>query len=947
MSQVKQPVVIKTSSPVAVDAEWDGILDLVLSCQFASAKGDRAIYLNKGIAAFVSAVEFQALVERTVKWSKSRKVAVIWVEFTDSLNLLKLFLDTFDLSHLVDLRLFYSLKDLTIALGKNAAVPLYAPLDAKEKAQGTYLKRLEQRRNITAFELPIDGLTVSIHDLKGWQPVGGLDALASSTGVNMGNKKAMDKYKSHMLDGLLEDTDTFLDYSIDDAVKLNEIADGFYKFVNGYVIEGILNLEPFEKLPHTTGSLVAKTFERWLESLFEDKTAFKLACRKVGKLNVKSTSVYAKRHNDLFDRIKFASDVNPTDPEVTKVLACKEYINTGISAGAVQVLGLATESTLALNAIVQGGRCNNERPEEYSIGHGLDIDLSSAYGSALVEFKYPIGLPSQYGFTGTERGITLKDFFKLFPLFDPATGKGELLPGLWQVMVNGKLTFQQDLLFSKKVEISEINKACRDKQDKTTDIKTTEDRDSDLSHIPGIFMLTRKELQNAILTADIWKALVATATEKELKELYNLEVRSACFYKASDRVKVADWTNTVLASDGSFRTSKTGAGGIVDDRTTAWCEVPIGEFMGELLAERKRVKSESNNAVKGSLEQIQAKAKDTSLKLFINTLYGVFCSIYFPVGNAVVANNITARARLGTWMMNKALWTRQSITDGGIYSPSEVPLLLPGKKPGLHILSDWKRWKDSKNGTNRKTTALGNIDWITTIENRVPLVKRGEQGYLDIDAIALDHVNNFWSNYNLQLPFAIEHKRENSFLSAAYLSKSHYGLLVWEKVNGCWTQEIKYKIRGAKEYANADEYQKTLRLSPMYQLLTNIICGSDEFPLELTYDHFYLLKLTKYREIQGCNGYLNQKHLLPGDEVIEDRTFHLNNLYTSVDTVDEYLKRYKRTTAKTVKGTRINLELFEHARDAGISKVVSNAIADRLRTDYKASLPDGTISRQP
>jgi excisionase family DNA binding protein len=41
---------------------------------------------------------------------------------------------------------------------------------------------------------------------------------------------------------------------------------------------------------------------------------------------------------------------------------------------------------------------------------------------------------------------------------------------------------------------------------------------------------------------------------------------------------------------------------------------------------------------------------DAVLKLLINTLYGVLTSRHFAVGNTVVSNNITARARLGAWM---------------------------------------------------------------------------------------------------------------------------------------------------------------------------------------------------------------------------------------------------------------------------------------------------------
>jgi hypothetical protein len=56
-------------------------------------------------------------------------------------------------------------------------------------------------------------------------------------------------------------------------------------------------------------------------------------------------------------------------------------------------------------------------------------------------------------------------------------------------------------------------------------------------------------------------------------------------------------------------------------------------------------------------------------KLFVNTIYGALSSRFFSIGNVVLANNITARGRVGVWMLSKALRLRQSITDGGIYEP--------------------------------------------------------------------------------------------------------------------------------------------------------------------------------------------------------------------------------------------------------------------------------------
>ena len=51
----------------------------------------------------------------------------------------------------------------------------------------------------------------------------------------------------------------------------------------------------------------------------------------------------------------------------------------------------------------------------------------------------------------------------------------------------------------------------------------------------------------------------------------------------------------------------------------------------------------------------------------INTLYGVFASKFFKIGNTVLADNITAKARTYVWVLSKCLNCNQTITDGSTY----------------------------------------------------------------------------------------------------------------------------------------------------------------------------------------------------------------------------------------------------------------------------------------
>ncbi len=98
--------------------------------------------------------------------------------------------------------------------------------------------------------------------------------------------------------------------------------------------------------------------------------------------------------------------------------------------------------------------------------------------------------------------------------------------------------------------------------------------------------------------------------------------------------------------------------------------------------------------------------------------------------------------------------------------------------------------------------------------------------------------------------------------------------------------------------------------------------------------------IDKYREIQDSSGYVNLKQFLPGDAVVERRTFHFNNTYIPADTAKEYKTRADRTTSKVESKVKKNIELFERYRseDKGIAFIVQNAVADNLRANYREDL---------
>jgi hypothetical protein len=130
----------------------------------------------------------------------------------------------------------------------------------------------------------------------------------------------------------------------------------------------------------------------------------------------------------------------------------------------------------------------------------------------------------------------------------------------------------------------------------------------------------------------------------------------------------------------------------------------------------------------------------------------------------VLADNITARARVNVWLMCKALNLRQSITDGGIYSPVGVNFFREGgtvRKPGFNTLSDIRRLQEHRSIVVKP---LANIDWQPLFENG-----RVVDYFSSLDSLAYEHVNSFWSQYDVKLVLNVEHKVENTALRGIYL----------------------------------------------------------------------------------------------------------------------------------------------------------------------------------
>ncbi|NET03104.1 MAG: hypothetical protein F6K62_17860 [Sphaerospermopsis sp. SIO1G2] len=334
------------------------------------------------------------------------------------------------------------------------------------------------------------------------------------------------------------------------------------------------------------------------------------------------------------------------------------YINAFCKYSSADWLKRKTTTTACLNAKVDGGRCRNNRPLD-TVAKGVlcDIDISSCYGEGLRVQTYPLGIPLIIDYpikSKHNKYQTLRQFLKTY-------GK-ELVPGLWQCRVSTpedyKLKYKQDYLAS-WFPPNDLSKMVTDSEFEETDQWWTVDN-------VGEIKILNHEVCHAIVTHEFVQWLDNVATPRQRKELLdNLLVETAMFYPASERVdSVAELmsnheehkgVNTTKVSVCKRSTKKIA----IEMECHSWYGINLGELLvDKLLLERKKYPKKT--------------PLNTLYKLCVNTLYGDMVSPFFTIGNTVVGNNITARARGLAWCMEKGLNGWETITDGCVFDMNRV-----------------------------------------------------------------------------------------------------------------------------------------------------------------------------------------------------------------------------------------------------------------------------------
>lgn len=794
---------------------------------------------------------------------------------------------------------FYAIKDISIAFG-----PEYI-LDKINTNKINQNRNISGKFKINQMYKNIENVfNITLKDLSGLTN-GGLDGFAKEYGVK-GKLKTLDEYKINMAEPLVKMPIIFLEYAFNDVIILEETFELVLSSFNN-ILKDIFKEKEY-KFTHsnintTIGSLVNKLFNYYFNNVYLKNDPFNyIALAKVSILNPLNKNY--KRNLELI-RIVIENpgrvNLEKLQKEDSKLfneidLMCRNKSNFSIYAYQYCSNKFLTKQSYNSNlytaalASVSGGRTSNERPNEYSILHGCDIDISGAYASVLEEIGIPLNSPKIFSTSENQEQITLGEFL--------TKNKKDLDNDYFKILVSGKLSFEQNILFSRIESKEVLQKAIK--------INNWHDEAKQAQRTSA---LIRNEIYMGTITNDMLKTLRKVCSTQELKEIYELKVQSALFYPETKKLSFEDFIEECLNCTGEFGYDQQKET-IFDNRTNCWCLLPFKEFMSKLRKLRSEYKK---NPLTFHL--------NNAIKLVINTLFGILASIFFSINNALLGDIITTRIRCNVWLLTTPLGSSQCITDGAAFDLTTTLNFKENStiKPSLNYLSNYYSLQKHR---SMELKPLNNINWPNYFEKIKENINLSE-----INELAMNHVKKFWSNYDLEVNFETEIKY--LFKNGAYLSKTFY-----------YYQAYNIDKSEYEEYFKIRSFRKSKELEfqyPIYYLLKYISENQQNInynkipyiiPNEGKYQNVKLLKISSYKEEREKSFKNYQKlKLNPGDAIIKEIQFKMSNDHFFVYTLEEHKKRTKRRSGKHK--SLFDRFLYSHGIEYMFKKMISDDLTKR------------------
>ena len=518
----------------------------------------------------------------------------------------------------------------------------------------------------TPFSIMNKMVCLQIHDVSAIFGKSSYKDAGFITRTPLPDKGKMDKYKTCMDKAMIERPNEFLEYGLGD-LHCKDIFDNWTTMLETLCTElGIKKVEPKYSIGSTVHEIMLGYFikELGMSEKHLEEYGFNVASPKTLKTNTKDTSQYL----------------------------CKS----------------------------DGGRCHNNQPRKvYHKGRVGDIDISGCYATTMESVVYPIGVPVILQYDKKSNTDKENPHNTYYSLGEFLSKFGYLLrDNCWVARASTpqgyKLKHAQDLIPSwyPPKKIDEL------KCDSDLQGGATFNYDND-----GTSKIYKHEIHLGIITSDIVEAIKLYCGQRQRKELLeNLYVKTAIIYPAThyvetyDEVKQAhkdfkgENTFDIQQFNGLLTTVQ------VKQQCHTWTEAPLSKFISHIKSSR----------AKYSKKKPEELPFNIMYKTVGNTAYGVAVSPYFALGNAVVANNITARARLMAWCVEKSLNTFQTITDGGQFDLDE-------------IITHGKKQVNANNTVEQKGLKQGDIK-LTSLDGESPT---------EVEANAVAHIKGLFPDLTI------------------------------------------------------------------------------------------------------------------------------------------------------------------------------------------------------
>jgi hypothetical protein len=229
--------------------------------------------------------------------------------------------------------------------------------------------------------------------------------------------------------------------------------------------------------------------------------------------------------------------------------------------------------------------------------------------------------------------------------------------------------------------------------------------------------------------------------------------------------------------------------------------------------------------------------------------------------------------------------------------------------------------------------SLGGIDWKMLFLTNTP---PNEGAFKNLDLLAQQHIEEFWKPYDITLFSKLEHKVNNSFIKGSYFSKAHYMLKIYDFNQKAYVNYY-YKLRGFR-FETSVQFQ-----NPLYSFMRHIIdYGIDSnfsIPNNGVFQSTSLLKIASWRNSLTDRNKTVSSYgpgIQPGDSIIKESRFVLNNLHFPISDFSVFERRDRRTTkysnVKDSSGNSVKVKmlLFERYLFDGLT---IREMMDRMEQD--------------